>query len=107
MPYLNMSCPVQSNPIDFSIGTYCQVANGAMIYVGQFYKNPGYVSGGGGNYEYSAQPYATQQQALNGAFFTPIEPVGYSPITNGTWYVAVRDKDNPANITVKSITTSC
>jgi hypothetical protein len=107
MSYLNMSCPGTLSPLDFTIGSYCQVANGAMVYIGSFFKYDGYISGGSGVYERSVIAHSTLADAINGAFTEITGQVGYSMLTNGTWYIAVRDKNNPSNILTKSITTTC
>lgn len=64
-------------------------------------------TGGGGTYQASTSTHTTYNGALNGTFVNVTGDKTYSNLTNGVKYIAVRDKNNPSNVRVKSLVVSC
>lgn len=65
-------------------------------------------TGGSGVYQITQVLYLTQTAALNGTYIdTGTPPVDFFSVENGTWWVAIRDKNNPSNKLAKSITLTC
>lgn len=112
MSFLSFSCPVPETtfpPIDFSLVYYCisQQAGTGRISIGPTQVNPsGWITGGSGVYEINRYPYTTLQDSANGEF---AQKTGqqFDEMDNGVWFFSVRDKNNPSNITTKSIQVTC
>jgi hypothetical protein len=68
-------------------------------------------SGGSGQWEYTANVFGSENEALNaGLWFTVANSwnnVGTETDADGTYWAAVRDLNNPSNIIAKSVTISC
>lgn len=60
-----------------------------------------------GLYQISENVYTSKLDAINGTFIDENYSFIYSGLSNGTYYVAIRDKNDISNITVKYITVSC
>ena len=64
-------------------------------------------TGGGGIYQITTTTYVDAPSALGGTFVDDVAPNTYTSVPNGTRFVAVRDKNNPANVTAKSVAINC
>jgi hypothetical protein len=64
-------------------------------------------TGGGGIYQNTTTPYVDAASALGGTFVDDVAPNTYTSVPNGTRFVSVRDKNNPANVTAKSVAINC
>lgn len=86
-------------PLDFSINYSCSNGSG-IITVSNFIN-------GSGVYQVNDSPHTSISNAFSGTFSDAISPVNYNNVTNGTWYIVVRDKNNTSNGTYHSITVNC
>jgi hypothetical protein len=68
-------------------------------------------SGGSGQWEYTANVFGSENEALNaGLWYTVANSwnnVGTQTDADGTYWAAVRDLNNPSNIIAKSVNISC
>jgi hypothetical protein len=89
-------------PLNFSISGTCD-NNGAI----RFNNLVGSVSN---NYQYSIGTHTTESSAINAVSWQNI-PGGSSGIliigSSGTYWMAIRDADNPSNVIAKSVTIAC
>jgi hypothetical protein len=60
-----------------------------------------------GLYDYSNTLHPTANQALSGTYLPGSGPINYYAVENGTWWAAVRDRNNTSNKTAKSIVLNC
>jgi len=110
LPPTTTTTTTEPIPIDFSFVYTCIcVGNGCgRISVGPTGVYPeGYITGGSGEYDINPFPYPSAAEALTGEFSLNVTHLQNDEVDNGTWYIAVRDHNNPSNITVKSITINC
>lgn len=88
-------------PLDFTLTAECNPQGTNMTNF----------SGGSGQWEYTANVFASENEALNaGLWFTVANSwnnVGTQTDADGTYWAAVRDLNNPSNIIAKSVTISC
>ena len=96
--------PTES-PLDFSIGSSCDA--GGTYYT---YNH----TGGSGQYDRSSSENSTESEALTTTqWFNVPNPNSYVTMSVGvpnitkTYWVAVRDRNNPSNIVAKSILVDC
>jgi hypothetical protein len=89
-------------PLDFSISSDC-VSNG-RITITTFV-------GGSGQYDYTPSYFNTEAEALNSVFWNqalnPNVNIATTVGSDGTYWRAVRDRNNQSNKVAKSITISC
>lgn len=65
-------------------------------------------TGGSGVYQFTINPYTTEQDALNAsAWSSPTTVQLYGGFNNDTYWVACRDLNNPSNIIAKSLVANC
>jgi hypothetical protein len=92
--------PTQS-PLDFTFTAECDPQG----------TNITNFSGGSGQWEYTANVFGSENEALNaGLWYTVANSwnnVGVQTNSDGTYWAAVRDLNNPSNIIAKSVTISC
>jgi len=89
-------------PLNFAISGICQ--NDGSIRLSDF------VGSASNNYQYTGGAHTTENSALNSTFWAPIVGgyIGTVTIgTSGTYWVAVRETENPSNIIAKSVTINC
>ena len=89
-------------PLNFSISGTCN--NNGSIRLSDF------VGSSSNNYQYSAGVHTTENSALNASSWGPVigGNVGVVIIgSSGTYWVAVRETENPSNIIAKSATINC
>lgn len=88
--------------VDFSVSYICNTeSNDATVYVSGF-------TCGGGQYDINQVLYLTQSGATSGVYIQVNSPVvSYFTVENNTWWVCVKDRNNPSNIRCKSVTTLC
>ena len=109
LPPTTTTTTTEAIPIDFSFEYYCLfVGNGAgRLSIGPTGVNPdGYITGGSGVYEINVDVYPSFAESVTGGF-TERTSAQFDEIDNGVWYVSVRDKNNPSNITTKSLSVFC
>jgi hypothetical protein len=92
-------------PLDFDISATCQGAGVGTIEMSNF-------SGGSGYYsvamKYSTGWYTTQAQAENPDYWFVFNgPVTRNGLSNGTYWMSLRDAANPSVVISKSITVTC
>jgi hypothetical protein len=89
-------------PLNFSISGTCN--NNGSIRLTDF------VGSASNNYQYTGGAHTTENSALNSTFWAPVVG-GNTAIVNigssGTYWVAVRETENPSNIIAKSATINC
>jgi hypothetical protein len=85
--------------VNFNISYACS-AGTATVTIDSF-------SGGSGVYQASDTVYTSQVNAYNGTFVDATAPKDYFSVSDGTWWVAVRDKNNTGNVIAKSVSPSC
>ena len=89
-------------PLNFTISGICQ--NDGSISISNL------VGSASNNYQYTGGVHTTENSALNSTFWAPIVGgyFGTVPIgSSGTYWVAVRETENPSNIIAKSVTINC
>lgn len=89
-------------PLDFTISGTC-VNNGSI-------RISDLVGSASNNYEYSAGTHITENSALNASSWGPIVGGNIGSViigSSGTYWVAVRETENPSNIIAKSATINC
>ena len=89
-------------PLNFSISGSCD-NNGSIRF-------SNLVGSASNNYQYSNGTFTTENAALNASTWQPLTGGGSGlliPGANGTYWVAVRETENPSNIIAKSVTISC
>jgi hypothetical protein len=89
-------------PLNFSISGICQ--NDGSISISNL------VGSASNNYQYTAGTHITENSVLNASSWGPIVGgnVGVVIIgSSGTYWVAVRETENPSNIIAKSVTINC
>jgi len=65
-------------------------------------------AGGSGQYDVTDTYYSTCNGALNGSFsFLNGTSKDYLYVPNGTWYVGLRDANNPSNVTCLTLVVNC
>lgn len=89
-------------PLDFTLSTDC-ISNGRLILSG--------FVGGGGEYDRTSSYFATESEALNAAIWSQLanaEVFASNTIgSDGTYWVAIRDRNNTSNKIAKSQTIIC
>ena len=89
-------------PLNFSISGTCD-NNGAIRF-------NNLVGSASNNYQYSIGTHTTESSAINAVSWQNI-PGGSSGIliigSSGTYWMAIRDADNPSNVIAKSVTIAC
>ena len=58
-------------------------------------------------YDYSNTLHTSEAAALGGTFLPGSGPVNYFVVYNGTWWAAIRDRNNTSNKRAKSIVLNC
>jgi hypothetical protein len=89
-------------PLNFSISGNCE-NNGSIRF-------SNFVGSASNNYQYSNGTFTTENAALNASTWQPITGGASGlliPASSGTFWVAVRETENPSNIIAKSITIAC
>jgi hypothetical protein len=89
-------------PLNFSISGTCN--NNGSIRLSDF------VGSASNNYQYTGGVHTTENSALNSTFWAPIVGGNIGSVTigsSGTYWVAVRETENPSNIIAKSATINC
>jgi hypothetical protein len=89
-------------PLNFSISGICN--NNGSIRISNL------VGSASNNYQYSAGAHTTENSALNASSWGPIVGGNVGVVTigsSGTYWVAVRETENPSNIIAKSATINC
>jgi hypothetical protein len=89
-------------PLDFSISGTCN--NNGSIRISNL------VGSASNNYQYSAGAHTTENSALNSSSWGPIVGGNVGVVTigsSGTYWVSVRETENPSNIIAKSVTINC
>jgi hypothetical protein len=89
-------------PLGFTITGTCE--NGGSIRFSNL------VGSASNNYQYSNGTFTTENDALNASTWQPITGGSSGlliPGANGTYWMAVRETENPSNIIAKSVTISC
>lgn len=89
-------------PLDFQVNYICNEAtpDSTVIVSG--------ITCGSGQYDINQVLYLTQSGATGGIYIEVASPtVSYFSTANNTWWVCVKDRNNPTNIVCKSITPSC
>jgi hypothetical protein len=94
--------PTPSTCLDFNISYLCNTeSNDATVYVSGF-------TCGSGQYDINQVLYLTQSGATSGIYIqVNSSVVSYFTVENNTWWVCVKDRNNPSNIVCKSVTTNC
>ena len=88
--------------MNFSISGNCE-NNGSIRF-------SNFVGSASNNYQYSNGTFTTENAALNASTWQPITGGSSAlliPAASGTFWVAVRETENPSNIIAKSITIAC
>jgi hypothetical protein len=88
--------------LNFSISGNCE-NNGSIRF-------SNFVGSASNNYQYSNGTFTTENAALNASTWQPITGGSSAlliPAASGTFWVAVRETENPSNIIAKSITIAC
>ena len=89
-------------PLNFSISGTCN--NNGSIRLSDF------VGSSSNNYQYTGGVHTTENSALNSTFWAPIVGGNIGSVnigSSGTYWVAVRETENPSNIIAKSATINC
>jgi hypothetical protein len=89
-------------PLNFSISGTCN-NNGSISLTG-------FVGSASNNYQYTGGAHTTENSALNSTFWAPIVGGNTASVnigSSGTYWVAVRETENPSNIIAKSATINC
>lgn len=89
-------------PLNFTISGICQ--NDGSIRISDL------VGSASNNYQYTGGIHTTENSALNATFWGPIVGGNVGVVTigsSGTYWVAVRETENPSNIIAKSVTINC
>lgn len=86
-------------PIGFNM-TYTCTGGNATISISSF-------TAGSGQYQANTAPQTSIANAFSGTFMDVSTSYDYTSISNGTWYVVVRDKNNTSNATYHTVTFSC
>jgi hypothetical protein len=89
-------------PLNFTISGNCE-NNGSIRF-------SNFVGSASNNYQYSNGTFTTENAALNASTWQPITGGASAlliPAASGTFWVAVRETENPSNIIAKSITIAC
>jgi hypothetical protein len=90
-------CPTE---VDYTISATCPYPAGTITVNG--------LSGGLGTYEITTNLYSTSGDALAATVWESITTSkDYTSVSDGTYYVAVRDAGNIENIIVKSVVVAC
>lgn len=94
--------PTPTTCLDFDVSYICNEASpDATVYVSGF-------TCGSGQYDINQVLYLTQSGATSGIYIQVLSPVvSYFTVENNTWWVCVKDRNNPSNIRCKSVTTNC
>jgi len=88
--------------LDFQVNYICNEAtpDSTVIVSG--------ITCGSGQYDINQVLYLTESGATSGIYIQVLSPtVSYYSVENFTWWVCVKDRNNPTNIVCKSITPSC
>jgi hypothetical protein len=89
-------------PLDFTISGICQ--NDGSIRLSDL------VGSASNNYQYTGGAHTTENSALNATFWGSIVGGNIGVVTigsSGTYWVAVRETENPSNIIAKSVIINC
>jgi hypothetical protein len=89
-------------PLNFSISGTC--TNNGSIRLTDF------VGSSSNNYQYTGGAHTTENSALNSTFWAPVVGGNTASVnigSSGTYWVAVRETENPSNIIAKSATINC
>jgi hypothetical protein len=92
--------------VDFTITSECNNTNP--------YEEPfstvtinNFINAVSGLYDYSNTLHTSEAAALGGTFLPGSGPVNYFVVYNGTWWAAIRDRNNTSNKRAKSIVLNC
>lgn len=87
--------------LDFSLTYTCNETPDATVYASGF-------TCGSGQYDINQVLYLSQSGATSGIYVqVNSSVVSYFSVPNNTWWVCVRDRNNPSNKVCKSITPNC
>jgi len=88
--------------LDFSVGYICNEESPDSTVIASGF------TCGSGQYDINQFLYLSQSGATNGVYTQVNSPaVYYFSTANNTWWICVKDRNNPTNIVCKSITTNC
>ena len=85
--------------VNFTITNNCSGGSGTVT-IDAF-------SGGSGTYQASDTVYTSQVNAFIGNFVSATAPKNYLTVSDGLWWIAVRDANNTGNAIAKSIQVTC
>jgi hypothetical protein len=97
----NSTGNIPSNPLVATSNISCGFGGVASVILTNF-------GGGSGQYDITDTYYSTCNDAINGTFnFLNGNSKDYLFVPNGTSYVAIRDANNPSNVTCLTLVVDC